>query len=356
MIYERSFASNPRSAQWHPTLNGQEVPRGVYKNNNNKFWFTCETCHHDFDASLCNINGNNRWCPYCSSKKLCEAPECQRCYEKSFASHHRSSWWHPTLNIQAPRNVFKTSIVKRWFKCSICDHDFDTRLNDVSCNGKWCSYCSNRRLCKNVDCQMCHFNSFASSHRSSMWHPQLNEDITPRDIFKNKPRKFWFTCDTCNNVFQMSPNNITNRNSWCANCKYKTENKMYTILKNTWPSIIYQYKQDWCMKKNHLPFDFCIPGKKVIIELDGRHHFTQVSNWTTPEECLENDVFKQKCANENGYSVVRIIQKDVWLDKYDWRTKLQETIDGIHAGDCVNVFLCKNGEYDSRRAALIDAC
>lgn len=433
MIYERSFASNPRSAQWHPTLNGDTVPRDVFKSCCKKFWFTCETCDHVFDMYLYSIT-NGGWCSYCSNRRLCEDPKCVQCNDKSFASHYRSSRWHVEKNKSSvPRSVFKHDNHKYWFTCDACDHEFDITLNSVT-KGSWCPYCYNKKLCGDMNCARCFDKSFSSCPRSSQWHPVRNERDSPRSIFKHSNKKFWFICETCNHDFDIQLNSVTTAGSWCSfcsnppsrlcddldcihcydksfvshpksrywhpekngsivprsffknsfkkfwfscetchndfvialcdaskggwcgKCKHKTEIKLFTILKETWPSTVHQFKQDWCMKKNHLPFDFCIPGKKVIIELDGRHHFTQVSNWTTPEACLENDVFKQKCANENGYSVVRIIQKDVWLDKYDWRTKLQETIDGIHDGDCMNVFLCENGEYDSRRAALIYAC
>jgi len=66
-------------------------------------------------------------------------------------------------------------------------------------------------------------------------------------------------------------------------------------------------------KKKHLPFDFCIQEHKIIIELDGRQHFKQVSNWCSPEEQFENDKFKEDCANNNGYSVIRLLQHDVFM-------------------------------------------
>jgi len=355
MIYERSFASHPRSSQWHPTLNGNLLPRDVYKNNNNKFWFKCEMCDHDFESSPNNINCNNRWCPFCANKKLCDVPDCTRCYEKSFASHPRSSQWHPTLNTKVPRNVFKHSHSKFWFTCHICEHEINIPLNGVN-RGNWCLYCSNPplKMCEELDCNYCHDKSFASHPRSSHWHPTKNDDKIPRDIFKNSPKKFWFTCEICKHDFEASPNNITNGKKWCAKCKNKTESRLYNALKKIYPLIVYQYKRDWCMNKNHLPFDFCIPEKKVIIELDGPQHFTQVSNWKSPERCLENDIFKQRCANKNGYSVIRIIQEDVWFDRYDWFTRLQEALKNI--GDCENVFLCQNHEYDTLQSALIQAC
>ena len=129
---------------------------------------------------------------------------------------------------------------------------------------------------------------------------------------------------------------------------YKTETKLYKTLLPLYPTIIHQFKQDWCMKKTYLKFDFCIPEHNIIIELDGPQHFIQVSNWSSPQEQFENDKFKEKCANENSYSVIRILQEDVLLNKYEWVKELCDTIEEIKNGDeIVNVYLCKNGEYDT---------
>jgi hypothetical protein len=36
-----------------------------------------------------------------------------------------------------------------------------------------------------------------------------------------------------------------------------------------------------------------------------------------------------KCANDNNYSVIRIIQDDVYNDKYDWLKELYKNIKNI---------------------------
>jgi very-short-patch-repair endonuclease len=134
----------------------------------------------------------------------------------------------------------------------------------------------------------------------------------------------------------------------CPFCVNKTEAKLYEKLHPLYPTIITQFKQEWCKKLSYLPFDFCIPEYKIIIELDGPQHFQQISNWSSPEEQIENDKYKEKCANDNGYSVIRILQEDVFYDTYDWIKELCETIEEIKNGDEVaNVYLCKNEEYDT---------
>jgi putative component of toxin-antitoxin plasmid stabilization module len=53
-----------------------------------------------------------------------------------------------------------------------------------------------------------------------------------------------------------------------------------------------------------------------------------------------------KCANENGYSVIRLLQEDVFYDTYDWLTELRENIEKIKLEQRVqNVYMGKNNEY-----------
>ena len=146
--------------------------------------------------------------------------------------------------------------------------------------------------------------------------------------------------------FEQKPNSHL-QGVGCPLCVNKTEGKLYDILIQSYPSLTTQFKQEWCKKIYNLPFDFCIPEYKIIIELDGSQHFRQVSNWSSPKEQFENDKYKEKCANDNGYSVVRVLQKDVFYDTYNWSTKLCEIIEELKNGDeIVNVYLCKNNEYN----------
>jgi len=128
-------------------------------------------------------------------------------------------------------------------------------------------------------------------------------------------------------------------------CFHKTEAKLYGIILSSYPTLLSQFTPEWVKPKR---FDFCIQEHNIIIELDGRQHFEQVSNWSTPEEQLDNDKYKEKCANDNGYSVIRILQEDVLNDTYDWKKELYKTIEELINGDEIaNVYLCKNGEYDA---------
>ena len=61
-------------------------------------------------------------------------------------------------------------------------------------------------------------------------------------------------------------------------------------------------------------------------------------------------------ANKNGYSVIRILQEDVYFDKYDWVKELKDVIEKIkfnisnsnndNDNKIENIFLCKKNEYN----------
>lgn len=155
---------------------------------------------------------------------------------------------------------------------------------------------------------------------------------------------------TCKNhgEFLQSPDLHINKKCGCPNCINKTEFKFFEKMRELYPTIKRQYKVEWCKNKLCLPFDFAIEELKIIIELDGEQHFKQISNWTSPEIQIEKDKYKINCANNNGFSVIRLLQNDVLKDKINWIQELKITISKIVNDQKIqNVFLCKNNEYDN---------
>ena len=348
--FEKSFASHDKSKCWSDK-NGDINPRQVFKSSGNKYWFDCNTCCHQFETALYSVIGNS-WCPYCcrGNKQLCEKQDCQPCFENSFASHGKSKYWSEKNGDVTPRHLCKMSGNKYWFKCE-CGHDFKSTLGQINGQNTWCPYCSNppKQLCEKENCKSCFEKSFASHEKSKYWSDK-NGHVKPRQVFKSSSTKYWFDSD-CGHQFNSNLNNITGVNSWCPICVNKTEKKIYEQLLQSYPNIISQFRANWCKSQitsRILPFDFVLEEQKVIIELDGRQHFIQVRNWKTPEEQFKNDQYKEKCANENGYSIIRIIQEDVWNDTYDWFNELTQNIIKITSENTIqNIYMGKKNEYDN---------
>jgi len=317
-------------------------PNEVALNSHKKFWFDCGECGHEFDSNLRNVNFD-KWCSYCSNKKLCRRDnDCKICFDKCFASIEYSKNWCDK-NEYFPQEVFKKSHKEYLFDCPNCNHIFTQKLSHIT-RGNTCNYCNSRIMCHpDKKCVKCFNKSFASIERSKNWSSKNKKQ--PIDVFKSSAEKFIFDCDKCGNEFPSKLCHITD-GSWCPNCRYKTEDKLNKILSEKYPSLKTQYKVDWCKDKKHLPFDFVIEERKIIIEQDGVQHWKQVAKWKTPEHNRRRDLYKMKCANENGFSVIRILQEDVFKNKYDWFNELCVNIEKITTENRVqNIYMCKNNEY-----------
>ena len=342
--FNNSFASHEKAKYWSEK-NGDVNPRDVSKSSGTKYWFDCDKCNHCFNSTLSHVSSGG-WCPYCANKKRCNY-ECIKCFNNSFASHEKSKYWSKKNGDVNPNDVSKSNGTKYWFDCDKCNHSFDIKLSQIV-NGGWCPYCAvpSKKVCNDV-CNHCFEKSFASHEKAKYWSDK-NGVVKPRYVFKGTSTKYWFDCNKCNHSFDTGLSSITAGN-WCPYCKNKTETKLFDALKPLYPTLITQFKQEWCKNKSCLPFDFCIPEHKIIIELDGRQHFKQVWNWTSPEKQFENDKYKEKCANENGYSVIRLLQEDVLNNKHDWFDRIQTEIENIIKDDTIihNVYMAEDGEYDA---------
>jgi very-short-patch-repair endonuclease len=219
----KSFASNKKSKYWSDK--NVDKPRMCFSGSNKKFLFNCD-CGHEFESNLSNIS-QGKWCPYCSNPptQLCDQQDCDKCFNKSFASHQKAEFWSNKNNL-LPRKVFKNSSKKYYFDCSDCNHTFESVISHISgTKSTWCSYCAGKKLChKDLNCISCTSRSFASHPKSEFWSSKNkdNEDnpIKPNDIFKFTHDKYWFDCSVCGHDFESSINHISNpiNPTWCPYC------------------------------------------------------------------------------------------------------------------------------------------
>ena len=345
LCFNRSFASHPKAKFWS---NENELsPRSVFKNSDKIFKFDCNVCDHTFESELSGIS-RGRWCNFCVGKKLCQGNDCKYCFNRSFASHPKSKYWSPQNDIE-PRFVTKYSSKKFDFICK-CGHTFCASLNRISA-GNWCSYCSYSatKLCENINCLQCYYKSFLSHPKSAFWAAQ--NELDPRFVFRNCVTKYFFVCEN-KHVFLTDPSHIVSGNTWCPFCKNKTEAKLYKWLKDNYPNVDYQKKYSWCKNIQELPFDFVLEDMKIIIEMDGAQHFEQISNWASPEDTQKKDIYKMKQALDHNYSIIRILQEDVWNDNYDWDNVLGNHIKKYKNPKCI--YLTDEDEYDNYKQELSD--
>jgi hypothetical protein len=129
----------------------------------------------------------------------------------------------------------------------------------------------------------------------------------------------------------MSLNSITGPKCWCPKCKHKTQAKLLEWLKLEYAdfSIETEVSFAWSLfpKTNKkCRYDFYIRELEVLVELDGRQHFEQVSNWEDPNSVRERDCFKNEQAIKHHKRVIRLLQDDVLNENIEWRSELRRAI------------------------------
>lgn len=212
------FALHKRTKDcWDWEKNKNIDPDKLTKGSRKEFWLVCDVCNHSFKTHPKSVL-RGVWCPFCSNKELCSDEECEICFNKSFETCSRAKFWNYELNETTPRMTFISSGKSFWFTCGDCGHDFHIRLNMVK-KGKWCGYCTSKRLCENENCETCLEKSFASHPKSVFWSMEDNK-VTPRQVFKNSGEKYWFLCGKCNHKFQTYLTNIS-KGVWCPYCAGK---------------------------------------------------------------------------------------------------------------------------------------
>lgn len=153
----------------------------------------------------------------CSHKRNEKVAGCLFCFSLSFASHERSDYWSEE-NKLGPEKVSLNSNVKFFFNCDKCPHTFEQKPGEINKKQRWCSYCSHSKLCENEDCSYCENNSFASHIMSEKWNYIRNSNISPRNVFKNSNKKFWFDCEKCPHSFDIRLSDVNGKGQRCPFC------------------------------------------------------------------------------------------------------------------------------------------
>jgi len=221
------------------------------------------------------------WCGYCDSKLSCRSRECKFCYDKSIAFLIDINLWS-LKNILQPWEIFRGSDKICYFICKDCGHDdvpirtanIKYRENKIV---KFCGYCNGERFCLANTCDFCFEKSFESFHECErIWYPE--NPISPMIVPKHSGKKYKFICELNGCIYESTPHNIV-RGNRCGICKNKTEKIVLDFLKTKYLDIEHQKKFEWCKKNYLLRYDFYIPSKNLIIEIDGRQHFISVKKF-----------------------------------------------------------------------------
>lgn len=322
-IHESIVSTRPDAIKYWNYDKNTIDPLTITAGSLRKVWWICQNtncnyeCKHEWEASIQSICNLKSGCPYCAKDN------CKVCMHNSIVYTHPeiAKGWHPTKNERTPNTVsFGSSKIKFWWLCSNtcekgCIHEYQSSVINRIKSGNGCPYCcaATRKVCVHTSLEATH------PEISKEWHPTKNKPIEVSEVSFGSCKKVWWICSNNKiHVYYALISNRTQLNQGCPICKNKTESRLFNYLFLRYKDIISQFTIDQCRKKLPLRFDFYIPSKNCVIELDGQQHFKQVMQWQSPENNFVNDLYKMNKLKENGYRCIRIYQPDVFYSNDIW--------------------------------------
>ena len=346
--WAKSLASKADElAERNLKYSGEQDARTVFTNQNSKTLFRCTKaeCAHSFSAAPNAINNkiSGTGCPFCSvpSQRLCGQEYCKPCWEKSLASKADAlaARFLKYSDKQVPHTIFINQRMKVLFSCTKleCAHRFFTAPYSIMRHG--CPFCTSQQLCgPDEGCEKCLGKTIAARKMDleKRGIRFAGEDAT--QVFAKSGANFpWLCLDlACGSVWMAPPASVCsiNRPSGCPDCaRHKTERMVGKYVASIWGGGG-ALRADWCRDAESgrvLPFDIYIEidQRGIIFEVDGAQHFREVAFFNTHrtyEKILEVDRFKQICALENGWHLVRLHQEDVLSGRVDWQAAVHDAV------------------------------
>ena len=155
---------------------------------------------------------------------------------------------------------------------------------------------------------------------------------------ENNQSRVPIICHLCKVRVTTTTLNVFTQGSLGCDCRNKGESRVKCFLRDVYGKEheITGGGVEWCRNdkttNRKLPFDILIHDMHIIVEVDGRQHFEEIEIWKhnmTLNERIARDEEKEKKANDNGYSVIRVLQVDVCKERNNWQNKLKRAIEKL---------------------------
>lgn len=226
--------------EWNYDKNGTITPETITSHNNQKVWWMCKICGHEWKATVHN-RSKEHGCPQCSKIRVQKLKKETELKQRGSLLYHNPNWlseWNYTLNEVDPSDVFLNSSTSYWWTCAN-GHNFKASPNNRT-NGRGCPYCSNRKV-------LIGFNDLETLYPKLLieWDYEKNIDVLPNSITPGSDKKVWWKCSSCGYEWYI---NIYKRvaGNGCPVCVGKKVFVGYNDLATTVPHIA----QEWNYDKN----------------------------------------------------------------------------------------------------------
>lgn len=246
--YNDLVSVNPELAKEWDTQKNSLKPYEVLATANEKYFWKCMN-GHSWQATVASRK-NGRGCPVCVSRTIVAGVNDLATIHPEIAAE-----WHPTLNGEVQANsVSRSSGRKVWWLCSN-GHEYEmTIANRTSKAKQGCPYCSNKRF-------LVGYNDLLSArpNLAKQWHPTLNGEVVPSDVFVNSSNMYWWKCQN-GHEWESSPKSRKDLCVFCSRQKMHFADKSESLLAR-YPQIA----KEWDSTLNTASPEDVFPGSSMAV-------------------------------------------------------------------------------------------
>lgn len=264
---------------------------GEFLGGHHKIQIKCKKHNHKFDTWTYNITRHKYICPLCRKEQQTER---QTLTHNIFLDRLKEI--NPNIIVISP---YKNMHQKINCKCKIDGYEWKALPTNLIDKKSGCPCCS---------------GSVTITGKNDIWttNPEIVELLVNKDDGFNNTiyshDKVEFRCPICGEISVKNISNVYHQGFSCPICSdgISYPNKfMYILLKQLGVDFIKEFSPSWSNRKI---YDFYIPSKKIIIEMDGGlgHGYRSFNNIKTPEETKQIDILKDKLAENHDITVIRI--------------------------------------------------
>lgn len=281
------------AAEWNYALNGSLSPEDVSASSNQKVWWQCSFCGHQWQNTVTHRTNRGSGCPACTRGQTSFAeqvvffyvsqvfPDAVNRYKDTFefdifipsvntAVEYDGSFYHSSkkkleLDNSKDRYCHKQGIKLIRFRApQLPDTENAIRITCQEhqlADGLVALFKILERTCSPIDFDKDHIkitekfrqtqreNSLQTlyPHIAAEWHPTKNGKVVPSAIAPKANTKFWWKCSTCGYEWQSTPSHRSSRGDGCPFCSGKVVISGVNDLETLCPHIA----SEWNTEKNH---------------------------------------------------------------------------------------------------------
>ena len=213
--------------EWNVEKNGHLRPEMFGINSNDKVWWKCSNCGHEWRTTVIHRGGKrNSGCPECAKEKKGKTFTKRRVVERGSLAEKNpalAAEWHPTKNGNlTPADVTEKRFANVWWLCPKCGYECEASPNNRS-KGVGCPCCSGRVPKIGV-------NDFKTLYPdlAAEWDYERNGEIRPEQFLPKSGKKVWWRCSICGHEWETEIRNRTNGHG-CPHYRRHVQSGQLTI-------------------------------------------------------------------------------------------------------------------------------